>query len=65
MPSGQTIDLLESTAHEVVPHAISVLQGHGYNLVTLAECLGEEPYQSVTTPENVSQPSFPSPLVAC
>jgi peptidoglycan/xylan/chitin deacetylase (PgdA/CDA1 family) len=40
----------ERTAHEVIPHAISVLQAKGYKFVTLAECLGEQPYQSVGTP---------------
>ncbi|KAF8072278.1 carbohydrate esterase family 4 protein [Lyophyllum atratum] len=34
----------------VVPHAIATLQKAGYKLVTLAECLGREPYQSVGTP---------------
>ncbi|CAE6462205.1 unnamed protein product [Rhizoctonia solani] len=40
----------ERTAHEVIPHAISMLQAKGYRLVTLAECLGEQPYQSVGSP---------------
>lgn len=29
----------ETTAHVVVPHAISKLQGAGYKLVTVAECM--------------------------
>ncbi|KAK0227805.1 carbohydrate esterase family 4 protein [Armillaria fumosa] len=37
----------ESTATTVIPHAIQVLQGAGYNLVTVAECLGLPPYLSV------------------
>jgi len=41
------------TALVVVPHAISVLRAAGYQLVTVAECLGLQPYQSVTTPQNV------------
>ncbi|CAE6412643.1 unnamed protein product [Rhizoctonia solani] len=44
----------ERTAHEVIPHAISVLQAKGYRFVTLAECLGEEPYQWRTTPASGS-----------
>jgi len=40
----------ERTAHEVLPYAIQKLQAAGYNLVTLAECLGMEPYQSVGSP---------------
>lgn len=37
-------------SHEVLPHAISVLQAKGYRLVTLAECLGQPAYQSVGAP---------------
>ncbi|KAK0194076.1 carbohydrate esterase family 4 protein [Armillaria mellea] len=37
----------ETTAYDVLPYAIERLQAAGYNLVTLAECLGESPYQSV------------------
>jgi hypothetical protein len=36
---------------EVLPHAIAVLQKAGYNLVTLAECLGQQPYQQVVAPQ--------------
>jgi len=45
----------EQTAHVIVPHAIQVLQQNGYRLVTVAECLGMEPYQSVGQPEQVSR----------
>ncbi|KAK0480212.1 carbohydrate esterase family 4 protein [Armillaria novae-zelandiae] len=34
-------------SYDVLPYAIEKLQAAGYNLVTLAECLGESPYQSV------------------
>ncbi|PBK75976.1 carbohydrate esterase family 4 protein [Armillaria solidipes] len=37
----------ETTAYDVLPYAIEKLQAAGYNMVTLAECLGESPYQSV------------------
>jgi len=40
----------ESTAHAVVPHAITVLKNAGYRLVTVAECLGQQPYQWTTAP---------------
>lgn len=41
-----------TTAHQVLPYAISVLQKAGYNLVTVAECLGGlDPYQQVSTPQ--------------
>jgi len=41
----------EPTAHVVLPHAIKVLQDKGYNLVTVAECLGMDAYQSVSAPQ--------------
>jgi len=40
----------ETTAHQVVPYIIQKLQSAGYELVTVAECLGMEPYQWTTTP---------------
>jgi hypothetical protein len=36
--------------HEVLPYAIKVLQAAGYDLVTVAECLGEDPYLRVEDP---------------
>jgi len=44
-------EVYETTASTVIPHAISVLKNKGYNLVTVAECMGMEPYQKVTTPQ--------------
>lgn len=41
----------ETTAHQVVPYAIQKLQAAGYKLVTVAECLGEQPYQSQGAPQ--------------
>jgi len=46
--------ILEQTAHVVLPHAIKVLKAKGYKLVTVAECLGVKPYQSVSAPQSVS-----------
>ncbi|KAF8954967.1 carbohydrate esterase family 4 protein [Flammula alnicola] len=43
---------LETTTHQVLPFAIQKLQAAGYKLVTLAECLGKNPYQSVVAPSN-------------
>jgi peptidoglycan/xylan/chitin deacetylase (PgdA/CDA1 family) len=40
----------QQTAQVVVPHAIKTLQKAGYKLVTLAECLGQQPYLSVGAP---------------
>lgn len=39
-----------STAEQVVPFAIQLLQSKGYQLVTLADCLGLPAYQWTTTP---------------
>jgi len=42
-------------SRDVLPYAISALQGAGYQLVTLAECLGRVPYLDVgeATPKDV------------
>ena len=37
---------IDTTAFIVAPHAIKVLQDAGYKLVTVADCLGQEPYLS-------------------
>jgi peptidoglycan/xylan/chitin deacetylase (PgdA/CDA1 family) len=47
-------EVFEQTAHVVVPHAIKTLKAAGYKLVTVAECLGEQPYQSIKAPESGS-----------
>lgn len=44
-------ETVETTAHKVVPYVIKLLQSKGYKLVTLAECLGVDAYQSVASPE--------------
>ena len=44
------VGLSASTAYDVVPHAIDVLQAAGYELVTVAECLGMDAYQSEGQP---------------
>ncbi|TRM63674.1 carbohydrate esterase family 4 protein [Schizophyllum amplum] len=43
-------EIYSSTAYDVLPYAIDLLQGAGYKLVTVAECLGMEPYQSTGQP---------------
>ncbi|KIL57645.1 carbohydrate esterase family 4 protein [Amanita muscaria Koide BX008] len=40
----------ETTVTETIPYAIQKLQAAGYRLVTVAECLGKNPYQSVGSP---------------
>ncbi|KAH7334436.1 carbohydrate esterase family 4 protein [Rhizoctonia solani] len=44
----------ERTAHDVIPYVIPKLQAAGYKLVTVAECLGLQPYQSVGSPQTPS-----------
>jgi len=40
-----------TTAHDVLPFAINLLKNAGYDLVTLAECVDQNPYQSVGAPQ--------------
>ncbi|KAL1759578.1 carbohydrate esterase family 4 protein [Schizophyllum commune] len=40
-------EVYASTVWQVLSEAIDILQAKGYRLVTLAECLGKEPYQNV------------------
>lgn len=44
-------EINEASAHQVLPHAISVLKAKGYRLVTVADCLGLPAYQNVGTPQ--------------
>ncbi|EDR03118.1 carbohydrate esterase family 4 protein [Laccaria bicolor S238N-H82] len=41
-------EIIESSAHQVVPYAVHKLKSAGYRLVTVAECLGMPPYQRVS-----------------
>ncbi|TFK71517.1 carbohydrate esterase family 4 protein [Pluteus cervinus] len=43
-------ETIETTAHQVLPSVIQKLKAAGYRLVTLAECVGMQPYQSVGAP---------------
>ncbi|PFH45874.1 carbohydrate esterase family 4 protein [Amanita thiersii Skay4041] len=43
-------ETVEVSVHQTLPYAIQRLQAAGYRLVTLAECLGKQPYQSVQAP---------------
>ncbi|PFH50025.1 carbohydrate esterase family 4 protein [Amanita thiersii Skay4041] len=45
-------EVKETTAHQVIPYAITELKKAGYRLVTLAECLGRQPYKSIGSPQN-------------
>ncbi|KAF7294645.1 hypothetical protein MIND_01001200 [Mycena indigotica] len=58
-----------STATQLVPYAINLFQSKGYKLVTLAECLGVDPYQVVGFPQQRT-PAWtcngsPGPGTAC
>lgn len=39
-------EVYESSIRDVLPHAIKQLRSSGYRLVTVAECVGANPYQS-------------------
>ena len=52
---------IDTTAFIVAPHAIKVLQSAGYELVTVAECLGQQPYLSTGPPTAVR---FSSPFIS-
>ncbi|TFK31595.1 carbohydrate esterase family 4 protein [Crucibulum laeve] len=45
-------EVYDSTAHQVLPYFIQKLKAAGYRMVTLAECLGKNPYQSVVAPSS-------------
>ncbi|CAE6499493.1 unnamed protein product [Rhizoctonia solani] len=40
----------ETTIDDVIPYAIQQIKAKGYKMVTVAECLGESPYQSTGSP---------------
>jgi len=42
---------LKTTLQQVLPYYISKLKAKGYKMVTLAECLGKEPYQWKKAPQ--------------
>lgn len=46
--------------HQVLPYAIQKLQAAGYQLVSLSECLGMDPYQSVVSPGTPDVSPLPS-----
>lgn len=59
----------ESTASTLVPYAINLFKSKGYNLVTMAQCLGVDPYQAVGVPLQQSSSwtcdGTPDPGAAC
>ncbi|KAF7337405.1 hypothetical protein MSAN_02266900 [Mycena sanguinolenta] len=59
----------ETTATQLVPYAINLFQSKGYNLVTMAQCLGVDPYQAIGLPQQQSSSwtcdGTPAPGEAC
>ncbi|KAJ7857208.1 hypothetical protein B0H13DRAFT_1727533 [Mycena leptocephala] len=59
----------ETTANTLVPFAIRLFQSKGYNLVTMAQCVGVDPYQAVGVPQQQSSSwtcnGTPEPGAAC
>ncbi|KAJ7067802.1 hypothetical protein C8F01DRAFT_1333220 [Mycena amicta] len=59
----------ETTATTLVPYALNLFQSKGYNLVTMAECLGVEPYQAIGVPQTQTSSwtcdGTPDPGAAC
>ncbi|KAJ7745830.1 hypothetical protein DFH07DRAFT_924578 [Mycena maculata] len=59
----------ESTATVLVPYALNLFKSKGYNLVTMAECLGVNPYQAVGVPQQQTSSwtcdGTPDPGAAC
>ncbi|KAJ7676736.1 hypothetical protein DFH06DRAFT_1168908 [Mycena polygramma] len=60
----------EATTNSVlVPYAIKLFQSKGYNLVTMAECEGVDPYQAIGVPQTQSSSwtcdGTPEPGAAC
>jgi peptidoglycan/xylan/chitin deacetylase (PgdA/CDA1 family) len=58
-----------TTAGQVLPFAINLLQSNGYKLVTLAECVGQDPYTIIGVPQPVSSTwscnGTPAPGTGC
>ena len=48
--SGLNTECWQKFSHQVLPYAIKKLQAAGYRLVTVSECTGLQPYQSVQAP---------------
>ncbi|KAJ7190230.1 chitin deacetylase [Mycena pura] len=59
----------ETTANTLVPFALKLFQSKGYNLVTMAECLGVDPYQAIGVAQTQSSSwtcdGTPDPGAAC
>ncbi|KAJ1302871.1 hypothetical protein OPQ81_003171 [Rhizoctonia solani] len=45
-------ETIETTPHKVIPYALQKIKEKGYKMVTVAQCLGMEPYQVITSPSS-------------
>ncbi|KAJ7146651.1 hypothetical protein C8R44DRAFT_864390 [Mycena epipterygia] len=59
----------ETTATTLVPFALNLFKSKGYNLVTMAQCLGVDPYQAIGVPQTQTSSwtcdGTPDPGEAC
>jgi len=59
----------QTTDNTLVPYAIKLFQSSGYNLVTMATCLGVDPYQAIGVPQQQTSAwtcdGTPDPGAAC
>ncbi|KAF7332969.1 hypothetical protein MVEN_02402900 [Mycena venus] len=59
----------QTTDSTLVPFAIKLFQSKGYNLVTMAQCLGVDPYQAIGVPQQQTASwtcdGTPDPGAAC
>ncbi|KAF7310040.1 Glycoside hydrolase/deacetylase [Mycena indigotica] len=62
-------ETVDTTPSQLVPYAINLFKSKGYQLVTLAECLGVAPYQIVGVPQQQTSAwtcnGSPGPNSAC
>ncbi|KDN34893.1 hypothetical protein RSAG8_12033, partial [Rhizoctonia solani AG-8 WAC10335] len=45
-------ETIETTVHDVIPDALKKIKDKKYKMVTVAQCLGMEPYQAITSPSS-------------
>ncbi|CAE6501969.1 unnamed protein product [Rhizoctonia solani] len=54
-------ETIQTTPQNVIPHALKKIKEKGYKMVTVAQCLGKESYQTVTEPSTRDAPSTSQP----
>ncbi|KAJ7806888.1 carbohydrate esterase family 4 protein [Mycena olivaceomarginata] len=62
-------ETVNTTSSQLVPYALQLFRNAGYELVTLAECVGVDPYQAIGVPQEQSASwtcsGTPKPGKAC